>query len=78
MVTREENWDPMRQNSVVIYLVRDLALLPTDGRPVSQTNSMEALYRRRGPLYERLCDLQVANDQTPSEAAEDIVRRLTR
>ena len=36
IVTRRENWDPMRQNSTVIYLRRDLELLPTSGRPVSQ------------------------------------------
>ena len=35
IVTRQENWDPMLQNSTVIYLRRDLALLPTSGRPVS-------------------------------------------
>ena len=36
IVTRKENWDPMRQNSTVIYLRRPLSLLPTSGRPLSQ------------------------------------------
>ena len=45
IVTRKENWDPMRQNSTVIYLRRDLSLLPTHGRPMSQANPVA------GPLY---------------------------
>ena len=76
IVTRRENWDPMRQNSTVIYLRRDLELLPTSGRPVSQAIPPEELYRRRAPLYEELADLMVENRGTPEETAEEIIRRL--
>ena len=76
IVTRRENWDPMRQNSTVIYLRRELKLLPTSGRPVSQTTPLEELYRRRAPLYEKLADLTVDNHGTPEETAEEIIRRL--
>ena len=76
IVTRRENWDPMRQNSTVIYLRRDLELLPTSGRPVSQAIPPEELYRRRAPLYEELADLTVENRGTPEETAEEIIRRL--
>ena len=76
VVTRPENRDPMRQNSTVIYLRRDLSLLPTEGRPVSQSNPLEELYRRRSPLYERLADLTVDNAGTPEETAQEIIRRL--
>ena len=76
IVTRQENWDPMRQNSTVIYLRRDLALLPTSGRPVSQATPVEELYHRRAPLYEKLADLTVDNHGTPKETAEEIIRRL--
>lgn len=76
IVTRRENWDPIRQNSTVIYLRRDLALLPTAGRPVSQANSLESLYQQRAPLYHRLADLTVDNGGAPEDAAEEIIRRL--
>ena len=76
IVTRKENWDPMRQNSTVIYLRRDLSLLPTSGRPMSQANPVETLYRQRAPLYEQLADLTVENCGTPVETANEIIRRL--
>lgn len=76
IVTRKENWDPMRQNSTVIYLRRDLSLLPTSGRPMSQANPVEKLYRQRAPLYEQLADLTVDNQGTPEETAQEIIRRL--
>ena len=76
IVTRKENWDPMRQNSTVIYLRRDLSLLPTSGRPMSQANPVEKLYRQRAPLYEQLADLTVENHGTPAETANEIIRRL--
>ena len=76
IVTQEENWDAMRQNSVIIYLRRDLSLLPTSGRPMSLANPVEALYRQRAPLYEQLADLTVENMRTPEETVEEIIRRL--
>ena len=72
IVTRKENWDPMRQNSTVIYLRRDLSLLPTHGRPMSQANPVEVLYTQRAPLYEALADLTVDNRGTPEETAREI------
>lgn len=76
IVTKRENWDPIRQNSTVIYLRRDLELLPTDGRPVSQFHSLEELYRQRAPLYSQLADLTVDNQGTVEETADEIIRRL--
>ena len=76
IVTKRENWDPIRQNSTVIYLRRDLELLPTDGRPVSQFHSLEELYRQRAPLYSQLADLTVDNQGTVEETVDEIIRRL--
>ena len=60
----------------MIYLRRDLELLPTDGRPVSQAHSLEELYQQRAPLYRQLADLTVDNRGTVEETAEEIIRRL--
>ncbi len=75
IVTRPENFDPMRQNSTVVMLSRDLSLLPIAGRPVSQANSLDELYRVRKPLYEKAADIMVEN-VTIDGAVEEIVRRL--
>lgn len=75
VVTRRENWDPMRQNSVVVFLRRPLGELPTDGRPVSQANPLEELYRQRLPLYEGAADWTVDNTTVDAAVAE-IIRRL--
>lgn len=75
VVTRRENWDPMRQNSVVVFLRRPLGELPTDGRPMSQANPLEELYRQRLPLYEGAADWTVDNTTVDAAVAE-IIRRL--
>lgn len=76
VVTRRENRDPMRQNSAVIFLRRPLDQLPVDGRPISQANALDALYRARLPLYEGAADLQVDN-VTVEGAVDEIIRRLS-
>lgn len=75
IVTRRENLAPMRQNSTVIFLTRPLEELPTEGRPISQSNDLGELYRHRLPLYRGACDLEVENRQV-EDAAEEIIRRL--
>ena len=75
IVTREENLAPLRQNAAVVFLRRDLELLPTQGRPLSQREALEEMYRRRLPLYRRAADLEVDNVQV-EETADEIIRRL--
>ena len=74
-VTRPENLDPMRQNSTVIFLRRPLDKLPVEGRPISQANSLEELYRRRLPLYQQAADWAVDNVSLDDTVTE-IIRRL--
>lgn len=74
-VTRPENLDPMRQNSTVIFLRRPLDQLPVEGRPISQANSLEELYRRRLPLYQQAADWAVDNVSLDDTVTE-IIRRL--
>jgi len=78
VVTREENYAPLHQNGVMIHLTRDLSLLPTAGRPISQSTDMETLYRRRAPLYAAFADAVVANDGTPEETVQRIRKELER
>ena len=76
IVTRPENFDPMRRNSAVVFLRRDLKLLPSAGRPLSQRDGPEKLYRQRKPLYEKAADFAVDNI-TVEGAVTEIIRRLS-
>lgn len=76
IVTRPENRDSMEENSVVVWLRRDLHKLPIDGRPVSQSVPLEELYRRRAPLYESVAQVTVYNNGTVEETVDEIIRRV--
>lgn len=76
IVTREENLDPMRQNSQIVWLRRELSALQTEGRPLSQLNSLADLYRRREPLYRAAADMVVDNNGTVEETVAQIVEAM--
>lgn len=75
-VTRPENYPSLHQNGCIVWLTRDLSLLPTDGRPMSQANSPESLWERRKALYEQFSDIKAANDGTISECVNAIEEAL--
>ena len=72
-VTREENYPLLHQNGRIIWLQRDIASLPTDGRPLSQAVSLADMYRVRKPMYARFADLTVSNNETPEAAVQQIL-----
>lgn len=73
VVTREENYNLLHQNGVIFRLERDLNLLPTDGRPLSQTTDLKEMYKKRNPLYERFADYTVDNNASAEETANKIL-----
>ena len=76
IVTRPFNHDPIRQNSTVIFLRRELDQLSVEGRPLSQANRLADLYRQRLPLYQKVADITVDNI-TVEGAADEIIGRLS-
>ncbi len=76
-VTRPENRDLLRQNGTVIWLRRRLDALPTEGRPISQSRDLAALYNEREPLYRRFADCIIDNDGAPEETAARILEALS-
>ena len=72
-VTKERNYPLLHQNGTIIWLKRDIASLPTDGRPLSQSNRLEEMYQIRKPLYEAFADHVISNDGDP----EDTLRQIT-
>ena len=75
-VTREENFPLLHQNGTIICLNRDLASLPTDGRPLSQTGHLEEMYRIRKPMYIRFADHHIDCNDSPEAAVAQILQIL--
>ena len=75
IVLREENYAYLKQNGVLIHLTRPVELLPTDpSRPLSSSReALREMEKIRAPRYARFADLVIANEGTPSEAAEKAV-----
>lgn len=58
-VTIPKNHDILRQNSKVIFINRDVSVLPTDGRPLSEQNDLRDMFQKRLPMYRAVCDAEV-------------------
>ncbi len=72
-VTREENYAHLHRNGRIFWLQRDIALLPTDGRPLSQSEGVRSLYAKRAPLYARFADCVVDNNGDVRESVRYIL-----
>lgn len=72
VVKRRENYLPLHRNSKIVFLDRDINSLDTIGRPLSQKEGVEKLYRERIGLYRSFADTTVA----VSDDAEETYSRL--
>lgn len=72
-VTQPRNYPLLHQNGTIFWLQRELSLLPTDGRPLSQQNRLEDLYKARKDLYESFADCVVDNNTPPEKTAAEII-----
>ncbi len=75
-VTRPENYAPLHQNGIIVWLRRDLNCLAREGRPLSLNADLSAMYAVRKPLYERFADLTADNSGTPEETVDAILEVL--
>ena len=75
-VTRQENYAPLHQNAVIVWLQRDINKLPRDGRPLSARADLNEMFRRRAPMYSAFADMTADNNGTPEAAAEMILEAL--
>lgn len=73
-VTVPENYDTLHQNGDILFLERDIAHLPLQGRPLSQKSGTAALYEKRLPLYRRFADVCVENNGKPEDTVEVILK----
>ena len=75
-VTREENYGPLHQNGTIVWLRRDLAALPKEGRPISLRSDLGELFEQRRACYERFADHTVDNNGSVDETLRAILEVL--
>ena len=73
-VTRERNYPLLHQNGRIFWLKRDISLLPTEGRPLSQSRRLEEMYAVRKPLYEQFADHIIDNNGSAQQTIEAITK----
>ena len=76
VVTRVENYNPLKQNGIIVFINRDADLLPTNGRPLSQMHGVKALYEKRMPLYRQFADIEIDGNGTVEEVADRIIKEI--
>ncbi len=69
----EDNLSILKQNGFVVFVKRDLNLLPIFNRPLSQSVGVEEIYKKRKNVYEK-ADLTIENNKSIEEIAREIIR----
>ena len=76
-ILREENRDAMMQNSLIVYLDRELCKLATDGRPLSgNMDKMQKLYETRRSIYVNLADVHLKVEEDNIDGLTDAIIEL--
>ncbi|MCQ2531745.1 MAG: chorismate mutase [Saccharofermentans sp.] len=69
IVTRDENYFWLRNNSRIIYVKRPLDVLASEDRPLTARDGVEKLYAQRKDRYEGLADITVDVAKKEDKAA---------
>ena len=75
-VTRAENYPLLHSNGTIFWLNREIQKLPTDGRPLSQSGSLDRMYAVREPMYRAFADYAVDNNGSLQNTLEQIMLHL--
>ena len=67
-----DNVAKLKKNGVLIYLNRDLSLLSTDNRPLSQIHGVEKLFAERSAIYQKVKDAEVQNNGDLTTVTKEI------
>ena len=78
VITRSENYMPLNQNGIIVFINRDADKLDTRGRPLSQLYGVKPLYEKRMPLYRQFADIEVDGNGTPEQVAELIIKEINK
>ncbi len=72
-IISEENRRVLSLNAITVYVKRDLALLESANRPLSQKEGVYKLYEQRKEFYQT-ADITIENDNTVESAVKEIVK----
>lgn len=76
IIKNPENMQVLSQHGVVVWLQRN-SLFPSSDRPLSaDEDSLKKLYEQRRGLYEMYSDIQVENNGTLEDTAEQILKKI--
>lgn len=75
-VTRQCNYPLLHQNGNIFWLKRDIALLPTEGRPLSQTTNLQKMYDIREPMYRDFADYIIDNNRDQAHTLNQMISIL--
>lgn len=78
VVTRPENYMPLKQNGIIVFINRDAEKLPTKNRPLSQLHGVKELYEKRMPLYRQFAHIEVDGNGTVEEVTENIIKEINK
>ena len=73
-VTKPENYPLLHQNGTIYYLMRDISSLPTEGRPLSQKDTLTQMFEMRKPLYAQFADKTIDNNADMNAAISAILK----
>lgn len=73
-VTKPENYSLLHQNGTIYYLMRDISSLPTEGRPLSQKDTLTQMFEMRKPLYAQFADITIDNNGDINAAISAILK----
>ena len=76
VVTRPENYPLLHQNSRIVMLNRPLGELAKKGRPITARDGIEALAKRRMPLYRTWADIVIDSCETAQLTARAVADAL--
>lgn len=79
IVTRERNYRPLKQNALIVRLIRGLDMLAMDGRPLSSSRErLTEMQKEREPLYQRFADVSFENNTTIEDLTEKILEEFNK
>lgn len=76
IVKRKKNYRELHRNGRIVFLHRNIGELDTDGRPLSQRDGVEKLYRERLPLYRSFADAEIEVSADVNETFARLVDAL--
>lgn len=78
VVTRPQNYLPLKQNGIIVFINRDAEKLPTKNRPLSQLHGVKELYEKRRHLYHQFAHIEVDGNGTVEDVAEKIIEEINK